>query len=53
MDNMLRNIETNDETFLPYYFPKNEKYEEKQDGGYKQKEGFSGVSYPQSPQRFG
>ena len=53
MDNMLRNIETNDETFLPYYFPKNEKYEEKQDDGYKQKEGFSGVSYPQSPQRFG
>ena len=53
MDNMLRNIEANDETFLPYYFPKNEKYEEKQDDGYKQKEGFSGVSYPQSPQRFG
>ena len=32
---------------------KNEKYEEKQDDGYKQKEGFSGVSYSQSPQRFG
>lgn len=53
MDNMLRNIETNDETFLPYYFPKNEKYEEKKDDGYKQKEGFCGVSYPQNPQRFG
>ena len=34
-------------------YEKNEKYEEKQDDGYKQKEGFSGVSYPQSPQRFG
>ena len=53
MDTMLRNIESNDETFLPYYFPKNEKYEEKKDEGYKQKEGCSGVSYPQNPQRFG
>lgn len=53
MDTMLRNIETNEETFLPYYFPTNEKYEEKKEDGYKQKEGFSGVSYPQNPQRFG
>lgn len=53
MDNMLRNIESNDEIYLPYYFPKNEKYEEKEDNGYRQKDGFSGVSYPQNPQRFG
>ena len=52
MDIMLRNIETNEEVYLPFYFPKNEKYEEKEDG-YKQKEGFDGVSYPQNPQRFG
>lgn len=53
MDNMLRNIETNDETFLPYYFPQNEKYKDQGNKGYKQKEGFNGVSYPQNPQRFG
>ena len=29
------------------------KYEEKEDDGYKKKEGFSGVSYPKNPQRFG
>lgn len=53
MDNMLRNIESSDETYLPYYFPKNEKYEEEENKGYRQKDGFSGVSYPQNPQRFG
>ena len=50
---MLTNIDTNAEYYLPFYFPKNEKFEEKQEEGYKQKEGFSGVSYPQNPQRFG
>lgn len=53
MDIMLRNIESNDETYLPYYFPKNEKFEEKKDEGYRQKEGFCGISYPKNPQRFG
>ena len=53
MDTMLRNIESNEDVFLPFYFPKNEKYEEKEDDGYKKKEGFSGVSYPKNPQRFG
>lgn len=53
MSIMLTNIDTNAEYYLPYYFPKNEKFEEKQEEGYKQKEGFSGVSYPQNPQRFG
>ena len=53
MDTMLRNIESNEDVFLPFYFPKNEKYEEKEDDGYKKKEGFCGVSYPKKPQRFG
>lgn len=53
MSIMLTNIDTNAEYYLPFYFPKNEKFEEKQEEGYKQKEGFSGVSYPQNPQRFG
>lgn len=52
MDTMLRNIEVNEEVYLPFYFPKNEKYEEKEEG-YKQKEGFDGTSYPKNPQRFG
>lgn len=53
MDIMLKNIEANEDFYLPYYFPKNEKFEEKKENGYRQKEGFSGVSFPQSPQRFG
>lgn len=53
MDAMLRNIESNEEVFLPFYFPKNKKYEKKEDDGYKKKEGFTGVSYPKNPQRFG
>lgn len=53
MDIMLKNIEADEDSYLPYYFPKNEKFEEKEENGYRQKEGFSGVSFPQSPQRFG
>lgn len=53
METMLTNIESNEDIFLPFYFPKNEKYEEKEENGYRQKDGYSGVSYPQKPQRFG
>ena len=47
MDTMLMNIESNDEYFLPYYFPINMKYF----NGYKEKK--EGSPYPTSPKRFG
>ena len=53
METMLTNIESNEDVFLPFYFPKNEKYEEKEENGYRQKDGYVGVSFPQKPQRFG
>lgn len=53
METMLTNIESNEDVFLPFYFPKNEKYEEKEENGYRQKDGYVGVSFPQKSQRFG
>lgn len=54
MDSMLINIENDNETFLPYYFPVNEKYKEKDDDGYEKKENPNGgASYPRKVQRFG
>lgn len=47
MDTMLGNIESNDDFFLPYYFPINMKYF----NGYKEKK--EGSPYPTSPKRFG
>lgn len=53
MVNMLSNIEANDSCFLPYYFPKNEKYIEKKNEGYGITEKQGVVSYPRTPERFG
>lgn len=53
MVNMLSNIETNDSYFLPYYFPKNEKYIVKKNEGYGITEKQGDVSYPRTPERFG
>ncbi len=46
MASMLNNIESNPDSYLPYYFQVNKKY-----CGYKEKE--SGAAYPTSTKRFG
>lgn len=52
MTNMLNNIEAND-TYLPIYFPVNDKYVVKSDNGFGNKPGREGYSVPTSPQRYG
>lgn len=54
MISMLSNIESNDSSYLPYYFPENEKYAVKsEEEGYESSENQRTVSYPRTPQRFG
>lgn len=46
MENMLNNIDSNPDFYMPYYFKINEKY-----SGYKEKN--TGIAYPASTKRFG
>lgn len=46
MENMLNNIDSNPDFYMPYYFNINEKY-----SGYKEKN--TGIAYPASTKRFG